>query len=148
MFHAVQAQIKAIKKKRGFPARAVRRRSEVKHFGASLALWLNNGGETMDEYIKKSDVVKILRDEIDASGTYDPLAAGYYMKILDKVEALPTADVEEARRGEWIVRRRHEHYPSGRAYDENVCPFCKRADHNGDGDYCGYCGAKMDGGKK
>lgn len=53
--------------------------------------------------------------------------------------------LEEVKEGEWIVRHRHEHYPSGKPYDENVCPFCGRADHNGDGVYCGYCGAKMNG---
>ena len=58
---------------------------------------------------------------------------------------LPIADVAEVKHGRWVVRHRHEHYPSCKPYDENVCPFCRRADHNGDGMYCGYCGAKMDG---
>ena len=72
---------------------------------------------------------------------------GARMQILARKEVIdevPTADVEEVRHGKWEVRRRHEHYPSGKPYGENVCPFCKRADHNGDGLYCGYCGAKMD----
>ena len=57
---------------------------------------------------------------------------------------MPAADIQEVKHGKWVVRKRHEHYPSGKPYDENVCPFCKRTDHNGDGIYCGYCGAKMD----
>lgn len=50
----------------------------------------------------------------------------------------------ERKHGKWIVRHRHEHYSSGKPYDEDVCPFCKRTDHNGDGLYCGYCGARME----
>ena len=58
--------------------------------------------------------------------------------------AIEMLEESEERKGKWIVRHRHEHYPSGSPYDEDVCPFCKRADHNGDGLYCGYCGAKME----
>ena len=54
-------------------------------------------------------------------------------------------DAVPVRRGRWIIRTRHEHYPSGRAYEEIVCPFCGKVDHNGDGYFCGYCGARMDG---
>lgn len=61
-----------------------------------------------------------------------------------EINAIPTADVAEIKHGKWVVRHRHEHYPRCKPYDENVCPFCRRADHNGDGMYCGYCGAKMD----
>lgn len=68
-------------------------------------------------------------------------------KCVSILDRMPTADVREVKHGKWIVRHRHEHYPSGKAYDENVCPFCKRADHNGDGIFCGYCGEKMDGKK-
>lgn len=61
--------------------------------------------------------------------------------VLMAIEALKQPEKKKAK---WIVRHRHEHYPSGSPYDEDVCPFCKRADHNGDGLYCGYCGAKVE----
>ena len=54
----------------------------------------------------------------------------------------------ERKKGRWIIVKRHEHYPSGKPYEQAQCPFCKRFDNNGDGSFCGYCGAKMDGGKK
>lgn len=44
----------------------------------------------------------------------------------------------------WIEVQRHEHYPSGRPYTDLFCPYCGRKDHNGDGQYCGYCGAKIE----
>ena len=52
-------------------------------------------------------------------------------------------NVVNTKTGKWIIKKRHEHYPSGREYEILVCPFCGRTDHNGDGNYCGYCGAKM-----
>lgn len=59
------------------------------------------------------------------------------------IQGLETEDAEYVKHGRWIIRTRHEHYPSGRAYEEIVCPFCRKVDHNGDGNFCGYCGADM-----
>ena len=61
--------------------------------------------------------------------------------IIGVLEELPSA---EPKTGKWIIRTRHEHYPSGKEYTELVCPFCGHTDHNGDGCYCGYCGCKME----
>lgn len=63
------------------------------------------------------------------------------------IEQLPSVqpDVPERNVGKWIIVKRHEHYPSGKPYDQLQCPFCKRLDNNGDGNYCGYCGAKLKG---
>lgn len=47
------------------------------------------------------------------------------------------------KKGHWIVVTRHERYPSGKPYEQLRCPFCKRFDHNGDGNFCGYCGAEL-----
>lgn len=63
-------------------------------------------------------------------------------KFYEWLDAQPTI---EPKRGKWIVRKRHEHFPSGKEYTELVCPFCGRTDHNGDGCYCGYCGERVDG---
>ena len=61
------------------------------------------------------------------------------LKILEKE---PTADVEEVRHGEWIL------HPDGSA----TCNQCKTHqlhiwDMDRSQNYCGRCGAKMDGGK-
>lgn len=70
----------------------------------------------------------------------DPFLTNDFCTAIDvAIEAL-----EEQRTGKWIIKKRHEHYPSGREYEILVCPFCGRTDHNGDGNYCGYCGAKME----
>lgn len=61
------------------------------------------------------------------------------------LEELPSADVPDRKVGTWIVVTRHEHYPSGKPYEQVQCPFCKRFDNNGDGNFCGYCGANMKG---
>lgn len=60
-----------------------------------------------------------------------------------KDDAIYSAEVQKI--GKWIVVKRHEHYPSGKPYEQLRCPFCKRFDHNGDGNFCGYCGADMKG---
>ena len=60
------------------------------------------------------------------------------------VKALSLPDVSDRKVGEWIVVERHEHYPSGKPYEQVQCPFCKRFDNNGDGSFCGYCGARME----
>lgn len=48
------------------------------------------------------------------------------------------------KQGKWVVVTRHEHYPSGKPYEQLQCPFCKQFDHNGDGRFCGYCGAELE----
>lgn len=86
--------------------------------------------------------------------SHELMTVGY---VEEKLLALPSAQPEvlacgegeliaqaECKRGEWIIRTRHEHFPSGKEYTELVCPFCGRTDHNGDGCYCGYCGARME----
>lgn len=62
------------------------------------------------------------------------------------IKDLPSAQPER-KKGQWIVITRHEHYPSGKPYEKLQCPFCKKIDHNGDGNFCGYCGAEMQNGE-
>ena len=63
--------------------------------------------------------------------------------IADAFENIPTADVVEVRHGEWI-----EHFSFGCWYYD--CPFCDDGYATKEKDqtppnYCGNCGAKMDG---
>ena len=84
----------------------------------------------MSRYI---DAEKLWED-IESEDIYtDFQSACIFKMVREKINNAPTADVEEVRHGKWKVRHRHEHYPSGKPYEENVCPFCKRADHNGYG---------------
>lgn len=63
----------------------------------------------------------------------------------DAIRKLPPAKpIDPVKNGKWIVVKRHEHYPSGKPYEQVQCPFCKRFDNNGDGSFCGYCGAMME----
>ena len=95
----------------------------------------------MPRYID-ADILKDLYQPIDGKDYNVNMAI-----IRANIDDTPTADVQEVRHGKWIVQHRHVRYPSGKSYDVDVdvCPFCGRKDHNGDGLYCGYCGAMMDG---
>ena len=81
-------------------------------------------------------------DELYAAFRRDVMGGLNYDRILREAKPVDAVPVQH---GRWVIRTRHEHYPSGRAYEEIVCPFCGKVDHNGDGNFCGYCGAKMDG---
>lgn len=93
---------------------------------------------TMAEYIEREELKQIL------------LEKGFYPAIVKcALESLPTADVVEVRRGEWV--RKYERY------GDVVCSECRSVCHlemAGDdasdwgwvrSNYCHNCGAKMDG---
>lgn len=61
-----------------------------------------------------------------------------------KEEAYAAAIKSERPKEKWKVVTRHEHYPSGKPYTDLFCPVCGRKDNNGDGTFCGYCGAEME----
>ena len=63
--------------------------------------------------------------------------------IIEYLQEIPTADVEEVKHGEWIVIGRTEG-------NSNIlqCSECKKIRRGvGKSAYCRDCGAKMDGGK-
>lgn len=94
----------------------------------------------MDDYIKRNQALCCFSGWVDSHGDFhEPDEMIEYQRI----EQLTAADVVPVVHGRWIIRTRHEHYPSGRVYEEIVCPFCGKVDHNGDGNFCGYCGADM-----
>ena len=103
----------------------------------------------MSDLISRQDAINAIHKDILFkpldNGTFyresnEFVPIGYVERIL---LALPSAQPEQTM-GKWIVRTRHEHFPSGKEYTELVCPFCGRTDHNGDGIFCGYCGCKME----
>lgn len=91
-------------------------------------------------------------DTINRQAAIDALIKWYGCKPKDIeafeniIKKIPSAQPER-KKGHWIVVTRHEHYPSGKPYEKLQCPFCKKFDHNGDGNFCGYCGAEMQSGK-
>ena len=66
-----------------------------------------------------------------------------FNEIIMRIKKAPTIEAEPVRHGEWI---------DGQPYTNShwrVCSVChKSADHPAGGhEYCGHCGAKMDGGE-
>ena len=92
-----------------------------------------------DDLISRQKVLNII-DWVHYHYCFSPSeewAFEYIKGLVDSCE-------DEVKHGKWIVVKRHEHYPSGKPYEQVQCPFCKRFDNNGDGSFCGYCGAMME----
>ena len=85
--------------------------------------------------------------------------------IREFVKQIPTADVVEVKHGEWIYKHRHRGgFETISGYDKYGIPCTIRVDNRFETDdpycsecgklggdflnYCGYCGAKMDGGEQ
>lgn len=85
----------------------------------------------MAEYIQRSYIRKMAMLEMAYTMETETDAA----VVLRMIEDAPTADVAPVVHGKWI------------RYDDGVvtCSECGNAESS-DSYYCGYCGAKMDGG--
>ena len=98
----------------------------------------------MAEYIEREAVEKFI-----AKGLNNPdksKAYGYdAVEILAEVHYMDAADAVEVRHGEWIG------YNNTGLYDDWKCCHCGRYEDVRNkknlGDYCKWCGTKMDGGK-
>ena len=107
------------------------------------------------EYIEKEAAIKLLYDNIHLpidSGT----ARAYWTRVVQIKNALirhiakmPAADVVEVRHGAWIIKINYK-TPVSHAYIRKeklyICPYCGKA-YRQHMNFCGHCGAKMDGGK-
>ena len=92
----------------------------------------------MAEYIERDKVLEM--SHCTEALTYDnPLIDAKSVVDVQDIEALPVADVEEVRHGEWIEEYR------GLCPREKViiCSLCGRMEERKE-PYC-HCGAKMDG---
>lgn len=90
----------------------------------------------------------MVSDLISRQAAIDAVADGLknvFVENRDVAEKLlkNLPSIDPVKHGKWIVVKRHEHYPSGKPYEQAQCPFCRRFDSNGDGCFCGYCGADM-----
>ena len=81
-------------------------------------------GKMMSDYIKREDALNALREY--------PVT-----KLKTAIRRLPSADVAPVRHGHWEVIDAEEPRRYG-------CSECKRLSWNMD-NYCGNCGARMDG---
>ena len=52
-------------------------------------------------------------------------------------------DVALVKHGHWITKTRHEHYPSGKEYEEDFCSACGMRGSL-EYTYCPACGCRMD----
>lgn len=72
-----------------------------------------------------------------------PDGCGGSCEMTDYIENATTIEAEPVKHGRWITKTRHEHYPSGKEYEEDFCSACGMRG-NIEYDYCPRCGAKMD----
>ena len=88
-------------------------------------------------YIDREAAIKIAVENYKSNNQFDVL------EMVEAMEDIPIADVAEVKHGEWRLR------PDG----SGTCNQCGRTqkavwDYDNAQEYCGKCGAKMDGGKK
>lgn len=104
-----------------------------------------NGGLTMDEYIKRTAVFEQF-DNADAdvceTDDFGGVDYGFGMKnIKELINAIPAADVAPVVHGRWIDNGIPESVLCG-------CSVCRFTCGASSFFYCPNCGAKMDGGAK
>lgn len=101
----------------------------------------------MAEYIKKSDVLAypIRRDNYDKVNGNEHFINGVE-SIMEYVEGLPAADVEEVRHGQWISEACESVSKRKRLikYRVHSCSLCGRSNGRIKKRYCPNCGARMD----
>lgn len=114
----------------------------------------------MARYIDAEKLIEHLKDNIEECETpnvvNEPVAYGTVLGLecaLSYAETLPTADVVEVKHGEWIYHECVSSYDGAiSGYSCSECSaFVDEEMFDSDEfhkDYCGCCGAKMDGKKE
>lgn len=101
----------------------------------------------MAEYISKETLIDILNNKSEmALGTPKMVFAS----VAKMVEKLPSADVAEVKHGEWIYHECVSSYDGAiSGYSCSVCSAFVNEEvfesYEVHKDFCGHCGAKMDG---
>ena len=72
-----------------------------------------------------------------------PCRACGTMDAMDEIDNASTIEAEPVRHGHWVTKTRHEHYPSGKEYEEDFCSICGKRG-SVEYEHCPHCGAKMD----
>lgn len=92
----------------------------------------------MGEYVSRTAALQAVGDihPLDYNG----------QGIVERIKAIPAADVVEVRHGRWITK-----YVDG-SWRGDTCSVCNKDTHYvrfaPEYDYCPNCGAKMDGGQE
>lgn len=106
-------------------------------------------------YIDRDKLLEELQEEIDfESAMYTEEQNKWFKRGLKcayrDAKNQPSADVVEVRHGEWTVKTDFK-TPLSHAYIRKeiiyICPYCNKV-YRSKMNFCGNCGAKMDGGKK
>lgn len=66
-----------------------------------------------------------------------------FQRVMRALKEAPTIEAEPVRHGHWVTKTRHEHYPSGKEYEEDFCSICGKRG-SVEYEYCPHCGAKLD----
>ena len=98
----------------------------------------------MAEYIKRSDALELAREY------YTPAMRESAVPVR-AIKNIPSADVAEAKHGEWIEYPECLRYMNAYAPDHVVCSVCEECfsffdDSIDRFDFCPHCGADMRGG--
>ena len=101
----------------------------------------------MSDYIERQAVIDAIHCDITITGRQNAeLVASTIGAFVDRVKALPSADVVQVRRGKW-----KKIGVWGRVYRCNQCGNFLDFDGvnagRGSANFCPNCGAKMDGGE-
>lgn len=98
-----------------------------------------------DEYIKRAAVLKFIQDGLNRKDRSK--AFGYdAVEIMTEVQYMPSADVVERKRGEWVQVICHVEFEDGfvdRLYE--CCSRCHKPNGRRTSDFCPNCGADMRG---
>jgi hypothetical protein len=111
----------------------------MKHRMQTIIAHAEKGKTMSDEYIKREDTIKAVHEEWDECINYDGSGRQIASYTEDAIDDLPSADVAPVRHGRWEVIDAEEPRRYG-------CSECKRLSWNME-NYCGNCGARMDGEK-
>ena len=100
-----------------------------------------------DIYVKFDDVIKAIggvpkRNESPYPTPIHLAAERIITRLKERITKIPTADVVEVKHGKWKLNKD----------GSGICSECGRTqknvwDYDNSQNFCGHCGAKMDGGK-
>ena len=95
------------------------------------------------EYIERDEAYKIINEAMTA-GMVNIFSIqqrrANFEEVLEVIEEIPAADVQEVRHGQW-----QKHYKSGTTVSDGFVSSCCDMWNERETPYCPYCGTRMDG---